>query len=330
MNRPIIVVGGANLDLVCTANRLPSPGETVSGDSFHTFHGGKGANQAVAAARLGSHVCMVAKVGDDDFGSVLRAGLVAASVNVDDVSTAFETASGVALISVDAKGQNSIIVVPGANNALRPDDLDRCLPRLQSAGLILTQLEIPMDTVEYLGHIAHRAGVPLMLDPAPACAIPHHVLRCVTYLTPNETETAVLCGWDASELTLTMAAEAAEILLSRGPGNVIIKMSDRGAFLAGADGVRKMVPSPKVQVVDSTAAGDAFNGGLASALMRGMGLEQAVHFANYAAAFSVTRPGAQTAMPNAREVSELLRRNDTELDLQNASTKPIGSSRELE
>jgi ribokinase len=323
MNRPIIVVGSANLDLVSKANRLPSPGETVLGDSFHTFHGGKGANQAVAAGRLGGDVRMVAKVGDDDFEKTLRTGLVAASVNVDDVSTAFETASGVALISVDAKGQNSIIVVPGANNALRPDDLDRCLPRLQSAGLILTQLEIPMDTVEYLGYIAHRAGVPLMLDPSPACAIPHHILRCVTYLTPNETEAAVLCGLEAGELTSATAAEAAEILLSRGSANVIVKMSDRGAFLAGADGVRKMVPSLKVQVVDSTAAGDAFNGGLASALMRGMGLEQAVYFANAVAAFSVTRPGAQTAMPNAQEVAELLRHHNTKLDLQHTVAKPL-------
>ncbi len=147
MNRSIVVVGSANLDLVCTASRIPAPGETVWGTHFQTFHGGKGANQAVAAGRLGGDVRMIAKVGDDDFGSTLRAGLLQASVNVDDVTTAPGTASGVALISVDAQGQNSIIVVPGANGKLRPEDLERCLPRLQSAGIILAQLEIPMETV---------------------------------------------------------------------------------------------------------------------------------------------------------------------------------------
>jgi ribokinase len=325
MNRPIVVVGSANLDLVCTASKLPSPGETVWGDSFDTFHGGKGANQAVAAGRLGSDVRMVAKVGDDDFGKALRHGLLAASVNVDDVSTAYGTRSGVALISVDAKGQNSIIVIPGANGELRPEDLDRCLPRLQSAGMILAQLEIPMDTVEYLGYIAHRAGVPLMLDPAPARAIPHHILRCVTYLTPNDTETAVLCGFDADELTLATAAEAAEMLLNAGTANVIIKMSSRGAFVAGADGLRKMVPALKVPVVDSTAAGDAFNGGLASALMRDMALEPAVRFASAVAAASVMHTGAQSAMPSAQAVAELLRQHDTSVDLQDTLAKPVSS-----
>lgn len=325
INRPIVVVGSANLDLVCSASRLPSPGETVSGDRFDTFHGGKGANQAVALARLGSNVRMVAKVGDDDFGKTLREGLHAASVNVDDVSTACGTASGVALIAVDAKGQNTIIVVPGANGQLRPEDLDRCLPRLQSAGMILAQLEIPLDTVEYLGHIAHRAGVPLMLDPAPACSIPRHILRCVTYLTPNETETAALCGFDADELTPAKAAEAAETLLGAGTSNVIIKMSSRGAFIAGADGLRKMVPALKVPVVDSTAAGDAFNGGLASALMRDLSLEEAVRFAIAVAAASVMRTGAQSSMPNAQAVAELLRQHDTSIEVQDTLGRPASS-----
>jgi ribokinase len=288
----------------------------VWGNRFDTFHGGKGANQAVAASKLGSDVRMVAKVGDDEFGKSLRRGLLAASVNVDDVSIALDTTSGVALIAVDANGQNSIIVVPGANNALRPEDLDRCLPQLQAAGMILTQLEIPLDIVEYLGEIAHAAGVPLMLDPAPARPLPRHILSSVTYLTPNETETAELCGLDIDKLTPEMALEAAETLLSAGAQNVILKMGDRGAFLATADGQRKMVPALKVTVLDSTAAGDAFNGGLASALMRGMALEQAVQFAVAVAAVSVTRPGAQTAMPNADEVTRLLRQQGTDVDVQ--------------
>lgn len=325
MNRAIVVVGSANLDLVCTAKRLPSPGETVIGERFDLFQGGKGANQAVAAARLGSDVRMVAKVGDDDFGKRLRNGLIAASVNVDDMSTAFGIASGVALISVDAKGQNTIVVVPGANGALRPEDLDRCLPRLQSARMILAQLEIPMETIEYLSYVAHRAGVPLMLDPAPACAIPPHILRSVAFLTPNETETAVLCKLNAEELTPAMAAEAAEMLLSTGPQNVIIKMSDRGAFLASADGLRTLVPALKVSIVDSTAAGDAFNGGLASASVRGMAVEHAVQFASAVAAVSVMRSGAQPAMANAQEVAEMMQRHGMSMDKQDEVVRPVSS-----
>ncbi len=316
MNGPIIVVGSANLDFVCSASKLPLPGETVWGNRFDTFHGGKGANQAVAASKLGSDVRMVAKLGDDEFGKSLREGLLAASVNVDDISIALDTNSGVALIAVDANGQNSIIVVPGANKELRPEDLDRCLPQLQAAGMILTQLEIPLETVEYLGQIAHAAGVPLMLDPAPARPLPRHILSCVTYLTPNETETAALCGMEADTLTPEMAVEAAETLLGAGAQNVILKMGDRGAFLATADGQRKMVAALKVTVLDSTAAGDAFNGGLATALMRGMALEQAVQFAVAVAAVSVTRSGAQTAMPNADEVATLLRRQGADVDVQ--------------
>ena len=185
MNRSIIVVGSINLDLVCTAKSLPVPGQTVPGIGFNTFHGGKGANQAVAAGRLGSRVSLIGKVGGDTFGKELRRGLRAASVHVRHVTTAVDHPSGVALISVDAKGQNSIIVVPGANGELRPEDLDACLPQLQSAGIILTQLETPMETVEYLSQIAAKAHVPLMLDPAPARPIPRKILSRVTYLTPE-------------------------------------------------------------------------------------------------------------------------------------------------
>lgn len=306
MSRPIVVVGSVNLDLVCKASKIPSPGETVWGDRFQTFHGGKGANQAVAASRLGNNVHMVAKVGDDDFGKRLREGLAAASVNVEDVSTASGAASGVALISVDANGQNSIIVVPGANAELHPEDLEHSLPKLESAGIILAQLETPMDTVEYLSQIAQRAGVPLMLDPAPARPLPDSIPRRVTYLTPNETETAALCGLGEQELTPAMAPEAAEALLRMGAENVVLKLGSRGAFLASRSGIREMVPAIDVRAVDSTAAGDAFNGGMASALMQGLGLEDAVRFGVAVAAVSVTRAGAQPSMPNAAEVAELL------------------------
>lgn len=306
MRESIVVVGSVNLDLVCVGKKIPAPGETVWGSQFQTFHGGKGANQAVAVGRLGYPVSMVAKVGDDDFGSRLRQGLRAAHVNVRSVSTAKATASGVALITVDDKGQNSITVIPGANGELRPQDLEKSLPHLRSAGMILTQLEVPMETVEYLCSLAARLKVPLMLDPAPARAIPRKILRCVTYLTPNETETCTLCGIAPEELTPETVGACAEKLQRDGAANVVIKMGKHGAFIAGADGLRRMVPAFKVKAVDSTAAGDAFNGALAVALMRGFRLEEAVRFAAAAGAMSATRAGAQTSMPTAKEVAHLL------------------------
>jgi ribokinase len=307
--KSILVVGSVNLDLVSTGKRIPAPGETVTGIQFQTFHGGKGANQAVAVGRLGYPVSMVAKVGDDEFGARLRQGLADAKVDVTAVKTARNTASGVALISVDAHGQNSITVVPGANGKLLPRDLDKALPRLRSAGMILAQLEVPMETVEYLSEIAERYHVPLMLDPAPARPIAKAVLRRVSYLTPNETEACTLCGTAAGELTARNAGEYADKLLKSGAANVIIKMGGQGAFVASGDGARTLVPSFEVPVVDSTAAGDAFNGGLAVALMRGASLREAVRFAAAVGASSVTRAGAQPAMPTAREVNRLLRDN---------------------
>jgi len=303
----LTIVGSINLDLVARAERLPREGETVTDATFSRLPGGKGANQAVAIGRLGYPVSMVAKVGDDEFGRRLRQGLADAGVNVAAVGTAKATASGVALISVDAQGQNSITVVPGANGKVLPRDLDKALPTLRSAGMILAQLEIPMETVEYLSEIAERYQVPLMLDPAPARPIARDVLRRVTYLTPNETEASTLCGTAFGDLTPKNAGEYADKLLKSRAGNVIIKMGGRGAFVASAEGTRTMVPSFKVSVVDSTAAGDAFNGGLAVALMRRMGLVEAVRFASAVGGVSVTRAGAQTAMPTSREVNRLLK-----------------------
>lgn len=305
MRRPIVVVGSVNLDLVSVGKRIPLPGETVKGEKFQTFHGGKGANQAVGVARLGYPASMIAKVGDDDFGRRLRHGLRAAGVNVRAVSSAGGTASGVALISVDRNGQNSITVVPGANDQLLPQDLEEFLPQLRSAGIILTQLEIPMESVEYLCSVAQRFQIPLMLDPAPARPIPRKMLRQVTYLTPNETETCVLCGAAPGELNLSTVDRFAASLLG-GAANVIVKMGKYGAWLASNDGFAKMVPAFKVKAIDSTAAGDAFNAGLAVALMDGMDLAEAVRFGAAVGALSTTRAGAQTSMPTASEVSQFL------------------------
>jgi ribokinase len=249
---------------------------------------------------------MIAKVGDDEFGQRLRQGLRAAAVSVRTVWTAKATASGVALITVDGDGQNSITVIPGANAQLLPRDLEKSLPQLRAAGMILTQLEIPMETVEYLCTLAGRFKVPLMLDPAPARALPREMLRHVTYLTPNKTETRALCDIPPCDLTPDTVAEFAQTLQASGLANVIIKMGKHGAFAVGPDNLRVMVRPFKVRVVDSTAAGDAFNGGLAVALMSGLGLEEAVRFAAAVGALSVTRAGAQPAMPTAGEVKKFL------------------------
>jgi ribokinase len=308
MAKQIVVVGSVNLDLVCSGKRIPAPGETLAGDKFQTFFGGKGANQAVAVGRLGYPVSMIAKVGDDEFGNQLRKGLRSADVNVRQVGTARDTASGVALISVDARGQNSIMVIPGANGKLLPGDVEKALPMLRAAGMILTQLEIPMETVEYLCEISHRNGIPLMLDPAPARNLPRQILKQVSYLTPNETEMCTLCGIPNADLNKEIVAESAQKLRSKGAANVIIKLGARGAYVHAADGLPRMVPTFKVPVVDSTAAGDAFNAGLAVALMRGESLPDATRYAAAVGAVSVTRAGAQPAMPTADEVDKLLAR----------------------
>lgn len=306
MPSSIVVVGSVNLDLVSIGKRIPAPGETLKGDKFQTFHGGKGANQAVAAARLGHPVSMVAKVGDDEFGTRLRQGLRAARVDVRAVSTAKDTASGVALISVDSRGQNSITVIPGANDHLLPQDLEKCLQQIRSAGILLTQLETPMETVEYLCELASRFQIPIILDPAPARTIPRRLLRNVTFLTPNETETCTLCSLESDELTSATVGEFARKLQNSGAANVIVKMGRRGAYLASADGATKMIPAFKVKAIDTTAAGDAFNAGFAVGLMRRMDLQGAVRFGSAAGALSATRAGAQLSMPTGEEVTRLL------------------------
>ena len=248
---------------------------------------------------------MVAKVGDDDFGTMLLRSLRAAGVEVDRVSVVTGSSSGVALISVDAAGQNSIVVVPGANAELRPKDLERCLPLFQSAGILLVQLEIPLETVEYLAAMAKQVGVPLMLDPAPARQLPRSLLENVTYLTPNETETCTLCGLAPEDLTLDSVASIAAQLQAFGPANVLVKMGQHGVYLRASDGSTAMVPAFHVDAVDTTAAGDAFNGGCAAALVRGATLEEAVQFGIGVAGVAVTRAGAQPAMPTCAEVAAL-------------------------
>jgi ribokinase len=304
----IVVVGSINLDLVAGTKRIPAPGETVSGSTFQTFFGGKGANQAVAAGRLGAEVHMLGKVGTDVFGPQLRSGLEAARVNVSAVGEA-SGPSGVALISTDSTGQNSIIVVPGANGQVTPADLDFHLDLIRNAAIILTQLEIPLPTVEHLAAITQREGVPLMLDPAPARPLPDSLFQRVDWITPNETETSTLLDRPSVQWNESNMKDAASALLQRGVRNVVLKLGERGCYVALADSRREFVPAYKVRAVDTTAAGDAFNGAFATALVRGEDPIDAAAWASAVAAISVTRPGAQPSMPNPEEVERFLAQN---------------------
>jgi ribokinase len=307
MRKPIVVVGSINLDLVATAERVPLPGETLTGRTFSTFHGGKGANQAVAVGRLGYPVSIIGKVGDDSFGAALKTALRKAGVDVRAVGSA-KSSSGVALINIGDDGQNNIVVIPGANGKLLPKDIVQSSALLRKAGMLLTQLEIPLITMETLAAFAHKNKIPLMLDPAPARELPKGLLQCATWITPNESETRILCGLDANEpVTPATAERCADLLLARGPKNVVIKMGSQGAFLATAAGTRELIPAFAVKAVDSTAAGDAFNAGLAVSLLSGAAPVQAARYASAVAAISVTLMGAQPSMPSARDVNRFLK-----------------------
>jgi ribokinase len=312
MTKPIIVVGSINLDLVAHAENIPRPGETLTGNAFRTFLGGKGANQAVAAARLGYPTTMVGNVGDDSFGAQLRSGLSHAGVSSEAVDTV-PGASGVALIVTAADGQNSIVVIPGANGKLVPEQLARQTQLLQQAGILLTQLEIPLESVEYLANFAEQHNIPFMLDPAPARALSVALLKKVTWLTPNETEAAALLNREGLQPSDGM--EAATALLRKGPRNVILKLGVCGCVLAAAGQRPEVIPAFSVVPVDTTAAGDAFSGGFAVGLMRGHSPRDCAIFASAVAAISVSRWGAQSSMPTDREVQLFLkeRRIDTTL-----------------
>ena len=304
---PLLVVGSINLDLVSTVDRMPAPGETLLGHDFATIPGGKGANQAVAAARLGAQVRMIGRVGTDSFGELLRNSLIAEAIDTTCVVTVHGS-SGVAAITVAADGSNSIIVTPGANATLRPTDLITARSTIKGASIVLAQLETPLDTVVALAEFCEQESIPLILDPAPAQPLPADLLRRVTWLTPNESETRALLGQTAA----LKEEEAAEQLLKLGPRNVILKLGARGVYLVGADVAQPIhVPAPDLRAVDTTAAGDCFNGAFAVALSEGRSPVEAARFACAAAALSTTVAGAQPSMPKRETVQKLLSERST-------------------
>lgn len=305
MAKPIAVVGSINLDLAISAAHIPRPGETLLGTGFGVFTGGKGANQAAAAARLGYPTFMTGRVGDDPYAETLLTELRATGVRTDHVTRA-QGPSGVAVIVSAASGENSIIVAPGANNSLLPRELESSAAAIRGAAAVLTQLEIPLETVEALARMTASAGVPLILDPAPARPLPAELLARVDWITPNETEAQLLTGASSSPSSEDGIRALAEHFLSIGPRNILLKLGERGAYLATSDGLRMMIPAFAVTAVDTTAAGDAFNAGFAVALARGRCPADAARFASAVAALSVTRRGALPSLPTEDEVAAFL------------------------
>lgn len=298
----IVIFGSINMDLIVRLPRQPERGETLIGHSFFTAAGGKGANQAVAAARLGAPTQIIGRLGNDVFGASLRATLQADGIDDCAVISDAQQPSGVALITVDDQAENRIVVIPGANGAIGSDDLARLDHALADARFLLLQLEIPLAMVVAAAKLARGRGVTVILDPAPACPLPPELYPLIDILTPNEGEAAMLVNSTNSQIDPT---QAATVLLARGVGSVIIKMADRGVYWA--DGTtQQFLPAFAVQAVDTVAAGDAFNGALAAALWHNQPFAEAIRWGLAAGALAVTKPGAQPALPYHAEVMALL------------------------
>jgi ribokinase len=308
MGNSIVVIGSLNMDFVIAVDRLPLPGETILGRNFRMIPGGKGANQAYAAAKLagsGTVLRMLGRVGADSFGTALKNNLAAVGVDIGAVLDTNAEATGVACIHVDDAGQNSITVAPGANAVLSAADIDSERRALEGARCVLLQLEVPMEAVAAGLREARRVGATCILDPAPARALPREILELVDIATPNENEACVLAGVPPSRVNATEAVALGNRIRELGVRSVIVKLGDQGCVYCGPDGTFSAPPFP-VRAVDSTAAGDTFNAALSVALAEGAAMENALRFANAAAAISVTRAGAQTSAPVRAEVESLL------------------------
>ncbi len=302
--KKIVVVGSSNSDLTIKAARIPRPGETVLGGSFSMAPGGKGANQAVAAARAGGRVVFIARVGEDYFGERAIKHFAADQIDVGFIVKDRESPSGIALIFVGERGENSIAVAAGANARLSKADIEKCSDAIASAEILLMQLETPLETVQAAAEIASLRGVKVILNPAPARELPTELLKHVSIMTPNEFEAEVLTGVEIRDDAA--AGRAADMLLAQGVGTVIITLGARGAFLASGS-VREVIPGFHVHAVDTTGAGDVFNGALVVALSEGKTLREATSFACAAAAISVTKLGAQPSIPRRKEIDSFLK-----------------------
>jgi len=297
----IIVVGSSNTDMVVKTDRFPEPGETIIGGDFYMFPGGKGANQAVAAARAGGEVVFICCVGDDVFGQNALEGYRDEGIDVETAKIVKDAASGVALITVNADGENEIVVASGTNAKLSPIYVSEVMEEMDNDGMFLTQLETPIETIEYLARYSKLTDQPLIINPAPAQELSDTILNGLFLITPNETEAKILTGIlvdDDSSME-----EAAKALLDMGVQNVIITLGSRGAFFMNHQ-EKFLVPSHKVKAIDTTAAGDVFNGVLTVCLSQDMGWQESIAYANKAAALSVTKMGAQGSAPYKEEINK--------------------------
>jgi ribokinase len=302
MSTPIFVIGSSNTDMVIKAATLPKPGETVLGGTFLMNAGGKGANQAVTASRLGGKVTFIANVGGDIFGKQSIQQFQREKINTSFVTVDQDQPSGVALINVDAKGENSIVVAPGSNGYLDIGLIKSALESIQFPAILLLQLEIPLPTVEYIIEEAHKKNFSVILNPAPATKLKRHLLKHLFLITPNESEAELLT--DVKVVDENTASLAASILHEMGVPNVVITLGSKGAYLSNKS-IATLIPAPPVTAIDTTAAGDCFNGALAVALAEGKGLSESVSFACKAASISVTRMGAQSSIPLRKEIDQL-------------------------
>ena len=299
MSKKILVVGSTNTDMVIKAAHLPQPGETILGGVFLMNAGGKGANQAVSAARLGAQVTFVCKTGNDIFGQQSKQLFAGEGIDTTYVFSDAEHPSGVALITVDAQAENCIVVASGANAYLLPSDLAAASDAIEQSDIVLMQLEIPIETIEYVANIAYTKGKTVILNPAPAQPLRKSLLQCVSILTPNETEASMISGVPVCDTA--SACEAAHSICAMGVQTVIITLGAKGALIYTSD-FQKEIPVEKVEAVDTTAAGDVFNGALAVALAENRNITDAVRFACKAASISVTRIGAQASAPYRKEL----------------------------
>lgn len=301
-SKKILVIGSSNTDMTVKTDKLPAPGETVLGGVFTMGNGGKGANQAVAAKRLGGDVTFVCKVGKDLFGENSSESYSREGLDISHILYS-EKPSGVALINVDANAENSISVASGANMDFSVEDIRKIEDVIREAGILLLQLEIPVETVLEAARIASESGTFVILNPAPACTLPSEIYRYVSLVIPNETEVSQMSGVQVTDCAT--AEEAAGRLRLQGAGNVIITLGSKGSLICGNDGVTH-IPSRKVDAIDTTAAGDTFCGALCVALAEGKDLVQAVRFATVASSIAVTRSGAQESVPKRAEVDDAL------------------------
>lgn len=302
-DKKIVVIGSSNTDMVINTKKFPGPGETVLGGKFFMNMGGKGANQALAAKRLGGEVTFIGKIGNDVFGRKAIGFLKDEGIAVDNIFIDPVNSSGIAMIIVNQEGENSIIVADSSNNTLSPSDIQKVLNVIDSGDIILLQLEIPIETVAFISEYAKKANKKIILNPAPVTNIPPELFKNLSFITPNENEAEQLTG--IKIIDEKSALNSALELKGKGVENVIFTLGPAGAFLLSED-YTGMISAPKVKAVDSTAAGDTFSGAFAVAVGNGYRIENAVRFANFAAALSVTRFGAQNSIPAEKEVLEFL------------------------